>query len=78
MIRLEWVFLMQYVMGIFMVLILQKLIQMKGQIDKITKEVNAYISFVTEDVEEEKHSEKTGQEEAQTRLIQEVLGEYFP
>lgn len=84
MVRLEWLFLMQLVMGILMLVFLRKINQMKKQIDLITKEVMNYISYVTEEVEEEefkekipeKHSKKE-EEEAQNRLIQAVLGEYF-
>lgn len=79
MIRLEWLFLMQCAVGVLMVIFLQKLIQMKKQVDKITKEVTDYISYVTSEVEEEpKTCEKQGESEAQNRLIQAVLSEYFP
>ena len=85
MLRLEWLFLMQIVLGIFMILILQKLIQMKKQMDAIKKEVSDYIIYVTEE------ESKTAKEEpvfaknrdfmgenAQNQLIQTVLSEYFP
>ena len=97
MVRLEWVFLMQIVMGIVMIIFLQKLTQMKKQVDEIIGEVSSYISYVTEDMDAEILEEtKTAQkdiiqeknkkfsmgkeekEEAQNRLIQAVLGEYFP
>lgn len=97
MVRLEWLFLMQLVMGILMIVFLQKLTQMKKQVDEITKEVMNYISYITEDMEEEAlqqirpekldnlQGKKTGKvvgkkekEEAQNRLIQAILGEYFP
>lgn len=83
----EWLFLMQIVMGILMMVFLQKLTQMKKQVDKITQEVSNYIAYVTEDIEEneetvteEKHMEisKNDTEEAKNRLIQAVLKEYFP
>ena len=84
MIRLEWLFFMQLVMGILMIIFLRKLIQIKKQMDTITKEVMNYISYVTEDIEKEQYEEKLPQkhtkkedEEAQNRLIQAVLGEYF-
>lgn len=51
--RLEWVFLMQFFIGILMIVFLQKLNEMKKQIDDITKEVMNYISYVTEDLEGE-------------------------
>ena len=50
----------------------------------VTKEVMNYISYVTEDIEKEQNEEKLPQKltkkedvEAQNRLIQAVLGEYF-
>ena len=64
MVRFEWLFLMQIVMGILMIVFLQKLTKMKKQVDKITQEVSNYIAYVTEDIEEnaetvpeEKHME---------------------
>lgn len=87
MVRFEWLFLMQIVMGILMIVFLQKLTKMKKQVDKITQEVSNYIAYVTEDIEEneetvteEKHMEisKNDTEEAKNRLIQAVLKEYFP
>lgn len=87
MMHFEWLFLMQIVMGILMMVFLQKLTQMKKQVDKITQEVSNYIAYVTEDIEEneetvteEKHMEisKNDTEEAKNRLIQAVLKEYFP
>lgn len=84
MMRLEWLFFIQLVMGILMLLFLRKLNQMKKQVDMVTKEVMNYISYVTEDIEKEQNEEKLPQkltkkedEEAQNRLIQAVLGEYF-
>ena len=84
MFRLEWLFFMQLVMGILMIIFLRKLIQIKKQMDTITKEVMNYISYVTEDIEKEQNEEKLPQKltkkedvEAQNRLIQAVLGEYF-
>ena len=87
MVRFEWLFLMKIVMGILMIVFLQKLTKMKKQVDKITQEVSNYIAYVTEDIEEneetvteEKHMEisKNDTEEAKNRLIQAVLKEYFP
>lgn len=82
MFRLEWLFFMQLLLGIFMVILLQKLTQMKKQVDEIVREVNAYITYITEDVDEgarsEKRKENKQQEEHQNQLIQAVLGEYFP
>ena len=93
MVRLEWIFLMQIVVGIIMIVYLFHLLQMKKQIDAITKEVSNYIAYVTEDIELEQKkeivSEKIQKEEqqmkekrklleAQNTLILGVLKEYFP
>ena len=94
MVRFEWLFLMQIVMGILMIVFLQKLIQIKKQIDKIIKEVSNYITYITDDMEDsenvieenlikmrktgENSTNKNEEEEAQNRLIQAVLREYFP
>lgn len=94
MVRFEWLFLMQIVMGILMIVFLQKLIQIKKQIDKIIKEVSNYITYITDDMEDsenvieenlikmrktgENSTNKKEEEEAQNRLIQAVLREYFP
>lgn len=92
MFSLEWLFLMQIFMGILMIMFLQKLTQMKEQVDEITKEVTNYISYVTEEMTEcdietiepkkkgsinQEMQEKIDQEEVQNRIIQAVLGEYF-
>ena len=69
-----------------MLIFLRKQMEMKKQIDEIVKEVTNYLSYITEETEEELEKEKqminTSQikekEEAQSRLIQAVLGEYFP
>ena len=63
-----------------------KLMEIKKQIDKITKEVTNYISYITEETEAEfveeeqvhKWERAKEKEEVQNRLIQEVLSEYFP
>lgn len=95
MIRLEWLFLMQLIMGGLMIVFLRKQMQMKRQLDEMTREVTNYISYITEDVVEESHEgaredmqiiERRSKEhkkekdidDAQNRLIQAVLGEYFP
>ena len=85
MLHLEWLFLMQIVLGIGMIFILQKLIQMKKQMDAIKKEVSDYIFYVTEEESENakvetvfaKNTNFMG-ENAQNQLIQDVLSEYFP
>lgn len=87
MFQYEWLFLMQVVTTILVIIFLQRLNQMKKQIDKITQEVMQYISYITEDVEAEKEEFEASvtriqtlkkREEAQNSLIQAVLGEYFP
>lgn len=85
MIRLEWLFFMQVIMGVLMIILLQKLTQMKKQVDEIIREVTSYISYITEAEQEVQTEEKKnrrvvikGKEEEQNRLIQAVLGEYFP
>lgn len=93
MVQLEWVFLLQAAMGVLMVIFLHKISRLQKQIDHIVKEVKKYIDFITEtdleivDKAEEFHAEsgkgmvktmsKKEKEEAQNRLIQSVLGEYF-
>lgn len=84
--RIELIFFMQLLLGALMLFFLRKQTEMKKQIDEIVKEVTNYLSYVTEETEEELEKEKqminTSQikekEEAQSRLIQAVLGEYFP
>ena len=84
----EWLFVMQIVMAILMIVFLRKLNQIKKQVDTVTQEVMNYISYVVEEEEVEKNLEKVSVspqnepekrlEEAQNSLIQAVLGEYFP
>ena len=75
---------MEGFMGILMFILLHKISQMKKQIDDITKEVHAYLSFLENDVEKEiaetklEAVQKIGKDEAENRLIQAVLQEYFP
>ncbi len=88
MFRLELLFLMQCLLGILMMFFLHKINQIKKQVDEITKEVKDYLSFVEQDVEDEIRqqapSEKKvkqevlSKDEAENRLIQAVLKEYFP
>ena len=84
----EWLFLMQVIMTILMIVFLLKLSQLKKQIDTITQEVMQYICYITDDIALEKIQESTvnipqkqpkkQQEEAQNRLIQAVLQDFFP
>lgn len=84
--RIEFIFFMQLMIGALMLIFLRKQMEMKKQMDEIIKEVTNYISYITEETEAEQEIEnsviKTSQmkekEEAQSRLIQAVLGEYFP
>lgn len=83
---LELVFFIQVVGIIFLLIILQKMIQTKTQIDEITEQVKKYIQVVTEDLEEQQALAKEEPvqkkskllQEEQNQLIQTVLGEYFP
>lgn len=98
MIRLELLFFMQCLQGILMVVFLHKISRMKKQVDEITKEVKSYLSFIEDDIVQEKIQEenlkknskedkldiktekngKISKDEAENRLIQAVLQEYFP
>ena len=78
MVHLVWIFLMQLVTLGCILLLLQNQIKMKKQIEEITREVDNYISYITEDVKEEKEDVKHKNEAAHNELIQAVLGEYFP
>ena len=84
---LEFLFLIQIGIGIIMIISLQKITQLKTKVDDITKEVENYIAFLTEDVSEEriqteskqrKISKSVQMEESKNQLIQAVLKEYFP
>lgn len=71
------------VMGILLIILLQKITILKKQTDDIVKEVKSYLECVLEDSDEgpteglhkENFQEK---EEQQNRIIQAVLGEFFP
>lgn len=80
MIRLEVIFVMQIIMAMLMLLFLQKITQLKKQIDEIVIEVENYLEFISE--EEKKESKpnvkRKSAHEEQNRLIQAVLSEYFP
>ena len=87
MVRFEWLLVMQIFLLVFMFIFYQKLVEMKKQVDDITKEVANYISYVTEEIELENQGEsiinaqntrKKESEDAQNRLIQAVLGDFFP
>ena len=80
----ELFLLTQCLMGILMLICLQKITRLKKQIDLITKEVKQYLAFLEEDMEEEhfpqkrEGSEKISKDEAESHLIQAVLTEFFP
>lgn len=80
----ELIVLMQCLLGIFMLIFLRKMNQMKKQIDTITKEVRQYLDFLEDDMMEDPCPEKDenrariSKDEAENRLIQAVLKEYFP
>ena len=89
MIHFEWLLFLQIAMGILMIIFLQKQRKIEKQIDGIVREVEGYISYVTN--EEQELDKKTvldsqvvslqnkkKKDEEETRLIQAVLGEYFP
>ena len=84
--RLEWIFFMQLAVGVLMLIFLRKQMEMKKQIDEIVNEVTNYITYITEEqdiaLEYEnslaKAEQRNEKEEEQNRLIQAVLGEYFP
>jgi len=84
MFRIELLFLMQCLQGILMLFFLHRINQLKKQVDSITKEVKAYLTFIEEEAELEelpKNQEsmiKISKDERENHLIQAVLGEYFP
>ena len=80
----ELIFFMQCLLGIFMLIFLHKISQLKKQVDTIMKEVTQYLTFLEEDVEvssvlgNKKQDKKISKEEADNHIIQAVLKEYFP
>lgn len=86
--RMDVLLLIQPVMGILMLIILHKVMQLKKQVNHIVKQVEDYVTYITSETEaEEQHQEQKKAnillkkdekvDEAQSRLIQAVLGEYF-
>jgi len=83
---LELLFFTQICVGILMFIFLHKITQMKRQVDNITKEVQNYITFITEDTIEEEVDQKKESakrenmplDETKSNLIHAVLSEYFP
>ena len=78
MVHLAWIFLMQLATLGCILLLLQNQIKMKKQIEEITREVEKYITYITEDIVEETKEVKHKNEAEHNELIQAVLGEYFP
>lgn len=74
---IEFIFLMQVVMGILLFILLHKMNRVKKQIEDITKEVENYVAFVTSEDTDEVRGQAASTEE-QNKLIQAVLSEYFP
>ncbi len=80
----ELLFFMQCLLGMVMLIMLQKMNQLKKQIDSITKEVMQYLAFLEEDTETNDFfakgpkEVKISKEAVENHLIQAVLKEYFP
>ena len=94
-------FVAQMIMGVVIFILFIQFVQMKKLIEQIIREVEGYISFVTEEAEvqegnietnikkslteerismreKNRNNKRQSQDDAQTQLIQAVLGEYFP
>ena len=67
-------------MAMLMLLFLQKITQLKKQIDEIVIEVENYLEFISEEEKKESkpNTKRKSAHEEQNRLIQAVLAEYFP
>ena len=67
-------------MGVLLIILLRKITILKKQTDDIIKEVKNYLDCVLEEQEEPVHNKKVNsdKDERQNRIIQAVLGEYFP
>ena len=67
-------------MGVLLIILLRKITILKKQTDDIIKEVKSYLDCVLEEPEELQQKPQVGvsKEEQQNRIIQAVLGEYFP
>ena len=79
--ELEILLLMAIVaMSILLIILLQKITILKKQTDEIIKEIKGYLDCVLMEPEESenKRPSKKENEELQNRIIQAVLGEYFP
>ena len=90
MISLETVILIQLLVGILLLILLRKTITLKKQIVQVIREVTEYLNYISEEesrgIEEIERPiagskttpSKRVKDEAQNRLIQSVLQEYFP
>ena len=56
MVQLEWVFLLQVVTGILILMLLLRINAIKKQMDGIIKEVKNYVDFITEEGEYEENN----------------------
>lgn len=73
-------------MGVLLMILLRQITILKRQTEEIVQEVKAYVAYVMEDsagqateVPAQKELEiRQNNEDAQSRIIQAVLGEYFP
>lgn len=73
-------------MGVLLMILLRQITILKRQTEEIVQEVKAYVAYVMEDsagqateVPAQKEPEiRQNNEDAQSRIIQAVLGEYFP
>lgn len=73
-------------MGILLIILLRQITILKKQTEEIVQEVKAYVAYVmddsagqaTEATAQKEPENRQNREEAQSRIIQAVLGEYFP
>lgn len=72
-------------MGVLLIILLRQITILKKQTEEIVQEVKAYVAYVMDDSSGQatdapiKEPEKRqNNEETQSRIIQAVLGEYFP
>ena len=90
MIGLEVLFCAQIITGVVLIILLKKMLQMKKQVEDVIKEIQNYITIVTEEEEVTEVKDSAQREKAvrriemgedrdalENKLIQSVLGEYF-
>ena len=69
------------VMSVLLIVLLRKITLLKRQTDDIIQEIKFYLACIMDEQEEtdgKKEIKAVGKEEQQSRIIQAVLGEYFP